>query len=84
MCKFVTCLTIKIKNMKVSELKKLLENVNDDFNVVLEVKVEENNGFMVSADYDNIMTRDNSIGDEMFSDDETGLFILGSLEIIND
>lgn len=69
--------------MKVSELKKLLENVNDDFNVVLEVKVDEDNGFMVSAHYDDIMTRD-SFGDDMFSDDETGFFILGSLEIIND
>ena len=68
--------------MKVSELKKLLENVNDDFNVVLEVKVDEDNGFMVSADYDDVMTRDN-VDEEMFSDDETGLFVLGSLEIIN-
>lgn len=68
--------------MKVSELKKLLENVNDDFNVVLEVKVDEDNGFMISADYDDVMTRDN-FDEGMFSDDETGLFVLGSLEIIN-
>ena len=70
------------KNMKVSELKKLLENINDDFDVVLEVKVDEDNGFIVSADYNDVMTKD-EVGEEMFADDEIGLFVLGSLEIIN-
>jgi hypothetical protein len=66
--------------MKVSELKKALENINDDFDVVLEVKLDEDNGMMISASYENVITRENN--EDILGEDEIGLFVLGSIEII--
>ena len=66
--------------MKVRDLKKALENINDDFDVVLEVKLDEDNGVMVSASYDDVMTKEDH--EDMFDEHEIGIFILGSEEII--